>query len=499
MERCGGGGARGSSRRVAGRAPGRSHRRRPSRRATATRVGPVLVEEVRQRDDRRSLPSTVHGAREVGLLRPELGRGRQLREQVRDELVRRHVLARGLDARGGSRRDAGHQPGVVAEAVHCRRRSADAVLTQTGGALAWRCRRSRSRSPGRSPRTGSGRGCGPARRCARRGRQVEERRPEAGRRDHVVHLQDDRARLVVPLPTMRQPRSSSRSARRPGRARRCRPPGLRPRRAAGSGRGRRPARSRTLHRPRRDEDHLPRPGNQPVGELEAGVPLADHEDAAASVVLRAGACLRVVRHVLDAGDRATSTGSSRRSRRPRAAAVLAVGGDEDEPAVFIAPGRLPAAAVADADAGPAGRTPPGRAPSPARAAPSTSGPRSRGRGRDAPARRRSRLLWSYHSYARVPGRTGASGFDHESSRWKIGHQRNIPPGVSSRERTACSIAEPGEAVARLQAARAAPDDDDRDSPPADTAARPEPPSARYARRSCRRRVTVRSIRYVTFG
>ncbi len=31
-----------------------------------------------------------------------------------------------------------------------------------------------------------------------------------------------------------------------------------------------------------------------------------------------------------------------------------------------------------------------------------------------------RLFWSYHSYSRLVRSTGASGFDHESSRWKIG-------------------------------------------------------------------------------
>ncbi len=51
----------------------------------------------------------------------------------------------------------------------------------------------------------------------------------------------------------------------------------------------------------------------------------------------------------------------------------------------------------------------------------------------------TRLLWSYHSYSRVPGSAGASGFDHESRRWKIGKERNIPPGASSREIVACSI------------------------------------------------------------
>ena len=50
----------------------------------------------------------------------------------------------------------------------------------------------------------------------------------------------------------------------------------------------------------------------------------------------------------------------------------------------------------------------------------------------------TRLLWSYHSYSRVPGSAGASGFDHESRRWKIGNCRNMPPGASSREMVAQS-------------------------------------------------------------
>ena len=32
----------------------------------------------------------------------------------------------------------------------------------------------------------------------------------------------------------------------------------------------------------------------------------------------------------------------------------------------------------------------------------------------------TRLLWSYHSYSRVPGSAGASGFDQERRRWKMG-------------------------------------------------------------------------------
>src|SRR5512132_3441349 len=50
----------------------------------------------------------------------------------------------------------------------------------------------------------------------------------------------------------------------------------------------------------------------------------------------------------------------------------------------------------------------------------------------------TRLLWSYHSYSRVQSSAGASGFVQESRRWQIGHLRNIPPGESSWEMTACS-------------------------------------------------------------
>ncbi len=32
---------------------------------------------------------------------------------------------------------------------------------------------------------------------------------------------------------------------------------------------------------------------------------------------------------------------------------------------------------------------------------------------------------------------GAYGFVHDSSRWKNGQRRNMPPGASSADRTAC--------------------------------------------------------------
>ena len=43
---------------------------------------------------------------------------------------------------------------------------------------------------------------------------------------------------------------------------------------------------------------------------------------------------------------------------------------------------------------------------------------------------------SYHSYSRVPCANGASGLDQLISRWYTGKRRNMPPGASSRERTA---------------------------------------------------------------
>jgi hypothetical protein len=49
----------------------------------------------------------------------------------------------------------------------------------------------------------------------------------------------------------------------------------------------------------------------------------------------------------------------------------------------------------------------------------------------------SRLFQSYRSYSRVPRSNGAYGFVHESSLWKKGHLRNIPPALSSAEMTAC--------------------------------------------------------------
>ena len=103
---------------------------------------------------------------------------------------------------------------------------------------------------------------------------------------------------------------------------------------------------RRLHGARRAEDDLPRPGQEPVGDLEGRVPLADDEDAPAAVVLRL-ATVDVVRDLLDPRD-----GRAPGRRHPeredgRAAAVLAVARREHEAPVLVASRRLPRASVAN--------------------------------------------------------------------------------------------------------------------------------------------------------
>ena len=103
-----------------------------------------------------------------------------------------------------------------------------------------------------------------------------------------------------------------------------------------------------LHGPGRAEDDLPRPGQDPVGDLERGVALPDHEHAAVAILL-GPAGVDVVRHVLDAGD-GREPGRRHAEREDRGTArVLAVRGREDEASVVGAPGRLPGAAVAHGD------------------------------------------------------------------------------------------------------------------------------------------------------
>ena len=91
---------------------------------------------------------------------------------------------------------------------------------------------------------------------------------------------------------------------------------------------------------------------------------------------------------------------------------------------------------------------------------------------------------------------GASGFVQESRRWQIGHLRNIPPGDSSWEMTACSTPRLREAVAGLQPARPAANDHDRIVPGWEG---PVFAYDRQASTSCSRRASVFSIRSMTRG
>jgi hypothetical protein len=108
-----------------------------------------------------------------------------------------------------------------------------------------------------------------------------------------------------------------------------------------------------LNRTRRAHDHLACPGEKPVRELEAGVPLADDEDALALVLARPPR-LGVVGNVLDPGDRRLPGGRDADREDGGAAAVLAGARHERQAPVVLAAGRLPAAAVAHTCARPLG-------------------------------------------------------------------------------------------------------------------------------------------------
>ena len=102
--------------------------------------------------------------------------------------------------------------------------------------------------------------------------------------------------------------------------------------------------------PRRDEEDLLRPRDHPVRDLEARVPLADHDDPLAFVLVRLP-CLDVVRDVLDARNRHLQRVGDADGEHRDLAPVLAVRRGQDE-AVLLAAGRLPAAAVPDGHSGP---------------------------------------------------------------------------------------------------------------------------------------------------
>ena len=310
----------------------------------------AVVEEVGEGDDARA-PIRIDGPREISLLRPDLGPTAELGEQERDDVVAAELVPLLLvpEALGDL---LGEQAGVVAEPAHGARGAADAVLPQAGGALhrvpgevdacerrALPVRRQRG-----DPAVGDG--------AEAELPQVLERRAEAGRRDGRVRLDGDRpgtgrAGCVEPVAA----------------ALRALDPldgGVERERAAAPGRVLERlevahadgcvGEDGGLHRPRRDEEDLTRPRLQAVGDLEAGVALADDEDALALELARGGG-LRVVRDLLDSGDGRLPRVGDAEGEDDCAAAVLAVRCDEHVAAFLLARG-LPPAAVASLDAAP---------------------------------------------------------------------------------------------------------------------------------------------------
>ena len=149
----------------------------------------------------------AHDAGQVPLLHPELGRDRQLVEQVRQHLL--GLEHRPVEALAESRLGevADENARVVAEAVDRRRVRPEPLLAHPR--IARRCvsgevdaghgdalERRRQR---RDPPVGDSR-------KAERG-QIQERRPEPRRHEHVVDLEEELPAHVVPCATTRKPPS----------------------------------------------------------------------------------------------------------------------------------------------------------------------------------------------------------------------------------------------------------------------------------------------------
>src|SRR5215207_117089 len=317
------------------------------------RVLPDAVHEVLEREDAVVADPRVRegdDAREVALLDPELGRAPQLREQVGNERLRPQDRTRprvpetlgdvpGEDARVVA--EAVHRGGVRGETLFLQaRRSLGRVPCEEdawrGDALPERrLRRDAAVAGGRDAELGQVAQCG----------------AEAGRDDHLLCLEievagprralgpDDVAGLV-PLDALDRRVDDERA--RPA-------PDVLLVRLQVADSKRRAGQHAEAHRPRRDEDDLPRPRQQAVRELETRAPLADDDQALAAV---RGGLLRldVVRRVLLARDpalpRLGDPDGEHRGRAP----VLAVAGREHE-AVVVSSCALPAAAVADEHAG----------------------------------------------------------------------------------------------------------------------------------------------------
>ena len=214
---------------------------------------------------------------------------------------------------------------------------------------------------------------------------------------------------------------------------------------------------------------------------------------AAGVLLGCASCRRSARQ-LDPGDLRPPWLGHAECEDGGPAAVLAVAGRQHELLVRRT-ASTPRCSRTARRARPARRRRRCPPPSPPATAGRTRGPSDAGTSAFSSGSSAIRLLWSYHSYSRVPRSTGASGFVQVIRRWKIGKRWNIPPGRVVPREDRVAHAEPAQAVARLQSARAAADDDD-----VVVARRERARSAAAIERAVRsRRASIRSMRSITCG
>src|SRR5919106_5157738 len=442
------------------------------------------VQEVGKRQD-VARPVHVDDARQVGLLRPELRGAGQLLEQVRDEPLALHALVRDSQAEVRLGQVAGHHARVVAKAVDGGGRGAHTVLPESRrplrGVAGEVDRRAGLALPERAQR---GDAALRHRADAEPG-EVAERRREPGRRDHLVDLDLEgavpRRAAARHTPTRTRPLDPlERHVERERAAAQARVlVGLQVAHADGGERD-----HGGLNRTRRAEDYLARPGEKPVRGLEAGVPLADDEDAL-SLVLLPRPRLGVMRNVLDPRDRRLPGSRDADRKDGGAAAVLAGGRHERQAPVVLPSGRLPAAAVTHTRARPLGE---GR----------ETALHLLARGHHE---RPVHQLWDERAMLVLLGEEAVVVVPLVLARAAVGGRVRLRPREQAlvdrrpaehpsrlvvRREQGVLDPEAGEAVARLEAAGSAPDDDDRI-----VAGREG--LVRHSSRSLRRRVTVWSI------
>jgi hypothetical protein len=274
--------------------------------------------------------------RQVCALVPQLGRFSKLAGNGRDEVARGHRGSPSFDPEPRRRDPLGQDASVVATAMDRARVGRHTVLDESLGGLSDRAGEEDSGQRGALPPRGHQRQAASATDGAADRRQVEQRRHEPGRRDDIIDLDHEIPAAVGPtevdgqaaVPARRplDPVEGGIEDRDPAAEHvvlvRLDVPGAHPRKRAG------------LHgqlRGRwRDEQDLARPRQQPVGQLETGVLLAEHHHATPGVRV-GGAHLGVVMGELHADSgRGEGLGDADRDHKDLGP-VLTVARGQDEP------------------------------------------------------------------------------------------------------------------------------------------------------------------------